>query len=220
MPYEKWDSAVTADIQCRFSSGQTPTWEEFWYWIEMIQKGIENHEHSGLGEGDGPLLHLSDLAGYATIEELQDVVDGIYIGLNIVVDGLEDVISVVASQGSALSSLSSAVSSILSTISWLEGEIDDLWTVSEAVVDVVETHSSNITAINLAIGDLSQGLANTQWAVYGLEGRIDDLESAVATAQARADDAYDYINEESSWVHGEIWDIWNSIQWIENNCCG
>jgi len=223
LPYEKWDSAVTADIQCRFSSGQTPTWEEFWYWIEMIQKGIENHEHSGLGEGDGPLLHLSDLAGYATIEALEEAVAEIYVELNSVIDDLDDVISTVSNQGDEISSLGSIVSSILSDLYSFDQEISDLWDAMDYVVGLALENSASIATINLSLSSLSQSLASIQQSVSNLANRVDDVEDDVVTAQDRADDAWNYADSvayETTEIWSEISDIWNSIQWIENNCCG
>jgi len=58
-----FDDDVVADLECRYSDGETPTWEEFYKWIEDIQDGFTSQDHSGAGAGYGQPLGISVVSG-------------------------------------------------------------------------------------------------------------------------------------------------------------
>jgi len=68
----RFDDDVVADLQCRFSEGETPTWEEFYEWIDDIQAGFDAHNHSGAGSGDGAAIPFSALSGLIEYENIRD----------------------------------------------------------------------------------------------------------------------------------------------------
>jgi len=66
-----FDDDVVADLECRYSDGETPTWEEFYKWIEDIQDGFSEHDHSGSAAGYGKQLDIGIVSGLqATLDAL------------------------------------------------------------------------------------------------------------------------------------------------------
>ena len=63
---------IVADLQCRFSEGETPTWEEFYDWIEDIMDGFNAHAHGGTLSGDGPKIALTSIDGITEYEDVRD----------------------------------------------------------------------------------------------------------------------------------------------------
>lgn len=72
----KFTDAVRNVLVGYFNAGDQPTEAQFTELITAIQEGIEEHDHSGTGDGDG----VSDLVGPLTGTGL-DVPDDWYIGI-------------------------------------------------------------------------------------------------------------------------------------------
>ena len=49
----KFTDLIRDGIKADFNTGDQPTQADFHDWIDAIQQGIEEHDHSGTGDGDG-----------------------------------------------------------------------------------------------------------------------------------------------------------------------
>lgn len=103
----RFDDDVVSDLQCRFSEGETPTWEEFYEWIEDIQDGFDAHNHSGFGSGDGAYIPMSALTGYAEYEDVRD-----YVGTSAIVNAVEVSAGVISNLVAAMTAVEARLDAI------------------------------------------------------------------------------------------------------------
>ena len=143
----RFDDDVVADLQCRFSEGETPTWEEFYEWIDDIQAGFDAHNHSGAGSGDGAAIPFSALSGLIEYENIRDKT------------GASAIVAAVVSNTALIAALQAGASDHETRISALENGFVGM--VEDVITDELAAGQSIDTAIDSLVGDHAALVTNT-----------------------------------------------------------
>lgn len=177
-----YDDSVVADLECRFSGGETPTWEEFYKWIEDIQKGIEQHAHTGGGGGDAPRVAYGDLTGTGAIDD----------ALNNT--GASALVAAIAANTAAITALQSDLATHIALTLSVHGIADTGALATQSYVDTkISTDIGTHAAVTLSV----HGIAST--ANLATHSYVD---AAEADAKAYADTQIGTHAAASTAVHG------------------
>lgn len=192
----RYNEDIVADLQCRFSEGETPTWEEFYDWIEDILDGFNEHTHDGVTSGDGAKIVATSIDG---IDEYEDVRDNtgasaIVLALKALSDAYDahilddaahharytdsEVETVIDTELETLGSIETVIYDSIVYHAGLPGAHHTRYADSE-VEAVIDTELETLGSIETVIYNSIQyhdGLVGAHAGVGGLASRIADIE--------------------------------------------
>lgn len=205
----KWTSAVTDDLQCRFSAGETPTWQEFYYWIEQIQAAIEAHEHLGAGEGDADRISFDDLADTEPLFMELDALDIDVGALELTLEELEGTVDTLDTvQGMLLEGLSGLgvdVHDLEEAVDGIDEQLPLLWEEAQSANYLAYENQQRLDSLEGDLDDLDLTVSDVATDVFYMGGDIEELWYSVGQVE---DLVYDVESD-----NFDQWDMLDDHEW-------